>query len=82
MVGNYAWHDARFGDYEQLFGDTPTQLDGNRLEMSPRDLAALGLIYDHGRGLHASVVWNYIGERFMNKRLPARSIEAFATRRF
>jgi outer membrane receptor protein involved in Fe transport len=132
LVGNYAWHDARFGDYEQLFGDNLTQLDGNRLEMSPENLGALGLIYAPQQGVHASVVWNYIGERFMNKRntvvadsyetwdvsigylfgdwdfslvgynlgderppvaeselgesqyyrLPARSIEAFVTRRF
>ncbi len=68
LVGNYAWHDARFGDYEQLFGDTLTQLDGNRLEMSPENLAALGLIYDQQQGFHASVIWNYIGDRFMNKR--------------
>jgi len=68
LVGNYAWHDAKFGDYEQLFGDTLTQLDGNRLEMSPENLAALGLIYNRQQGLHASLVWNYIGDRFMNKR--------------
>jgi len=68
LVGNYAWHDARFGDYEQLFGDNLTQLDGNRLEMSPKNLAALGLIYHRQAGLHASLVWNYIGDRFMNKR--------------
>ncbi|MGA9574993.1 MAG: TonB-dependent receptor [Lysobacterales bacterium] len=68
LAGNYAWHDARFGDYEQLFGDTLTQLDGNNLEMSPQHLAALGLIYYPEQGLHGSVVWNYIGERYMNKR--------------
>jgi outer membrane receptor protein involved in Fe transport len=68
LAGNYAWHDARFGDYEQLFGDTLTQLDGKRLEMSPEDLAALGLVYSPADGLHGAVVWNYIGSRYLTKR--------------
>ena len=68
ILGNYAWHDARFGDYEQLFGDTLTQLKGKRLEMSPDHLAALGLVYDPVTGLHGSVVWNYIGSQYLNKR--------------
>ncbi len=68
LLGNYAWHDARFGDYEQLFGDTLTQLKGKRLEMSPDHLAALGLVYHPVLGLHGSVVWNYIGSQYLNKR--------------
>ena len=68
LSGHYAWHDARFGDAVQLFGDTPTQLRGRRLELSPRNLGGVGLVYSPAQGLQASVVANRIGERFLNKR--------------
>jgi len=73
LAGSYAWHEARFGDYEQLFGDTPTQLDGNYLEMSPRHLASLGLDYHPERGLHGAVVWQHVGSLYLNKRNTASS---------
>ena len=68
MAGSYAWHEARFADYVQLFGDTPTQLKGNFLEMSPRHLASLGLDYRPDRGPYGSVVWQHVGSRYLNKR--------------
>lgn len=73
LYGNLAWHDARFGDYVQLFGNTPTQLRGNRLEMSPMHLAGLGLSYAPGHGWQASIVGNRVGDRFLNKRNTARA---------
>jgi len=68
VAGSYAWHEARFADYVQLFGNTPTQLDGNYLEMSPRHLASLGLDYHPRRGLRGSMVWQHAGSRYLNKR--------------
>jgi iron complex outermembrane receptor protein len=64
----YAWHDAKFTDYVQEFDGVPTRLDGNRLEMSARHLASAGLVYAPERGFIGSVVANYVGERFLNKR--------------
>ena len=67
-VGTWAYHDARFADYVQLFGDTPTQLDGKRLELSPRHVGSLGLMYAPEPGLRANVTVGRVGSRFLNKR--------------
>ena len=61
-------HDSRFGDYLQLFGSTPTQLRGKRFEMSPQELYATALFYRPAHGLFASVLWQYVGDRYLNKR--------------
>jgi len=78
LAGTYAWHDARFGDYERLFDGVPTQLRGNRLEMSPDQLGGLGLLYQSGDGWRGSLVWNYVGSRYLNKRNTA-STPAYQT---
>lgn len=64
----YAFHDAKFRDFVQDFDGVATQLEGNRLEMSARHLASAGLIYVPGHGLTGSIVANYVGDRFLNKR--------------
>lgn len=64
----YAYHDARFGDYVQAFDGVPTQLSGRRFEMSPFNLAALGLQLAPRRGWTAHAELNYTGSRFLNKR--------------
>ena len=68
VSGTYAWHDARFGDYVQLFGTTPTQLRDKVLEMSPQHVASLGVTYAPVEGLHAYLTGAFIGSRFLNKR--------------
>ncbi len=68
LHANYAYHDARFTDYAQLFGSTLTQLRGKQLELSPQHLGALGLLYLPQQGFNASVVASYVGKRFLNKR--------------
>ncbi len=65
---SYAWHDAKFRDFVQDFDGVATQLRGNRLEMSPRNLGSAGLIYSPAQGFLGSVVANYVGDRFLNKR--------------
>ncbi|HJW09224.1 MAG TPA: TonB-dependent receptor, partial [Holophagaceae bacterium] len=64
----YSYHDARFTDSVQDFGGTPTQLAGNRLEMSPFNLASLGLIYAPAQGFVGSVEASYTGGVYLNKR--------------
>jgi outer membrane receptor protein involved in Fe transport len=67
-VGTWAYHDARFADYVQLFGDTPTQLDGKRLELSPQQVGSLGLMYAPEEGFRAYATAAHVGSRYLNKR--------------
>ncbi len=59
----YSWHDARFQDYVQAFDGVPTQLDGNRLEMSAEDMGGIGLLWFPDRGFNANVQAEYVGDR-------------------
>jgi outer membrane receptor protein involved in Fe transport len=64
-----AYHDARFTDYlRDAGGGTLEQLRGNQLELSPHNLAALGIVYDQPHGIIASLVAHYVDSRFLNKR--------------
>lgn len=76
-LATYAWHDAKFRDYEQDFGGTLTQLDGKTLEMSPKHLVSGGLSYA-GSMFHAEVLGNWIGKRWLNKRNTAEA-DAYGT---
>ena len=68
LQASYAHHDSKFVDFVQLFDGVPTQLAGKRLEMAPQELAALGVSYFAERGWNAWATWNYVGERYLNKR--------------
>jgi iron complex outermembrane receptor protein len=74
----YSFHDARFLDYLTEFDGVPTQLSGKRLEMSPRHLAAVGLLYAPARGLVGGIELRYAGDRYLNKRNTALA-EGFGT---
>jgi len=64
----YSFHDAKFIDFVQIFDGAPTQLAGKQLEMSPRHLAAVSLLYIPVRGFLGGVSMNYTGSRFLDKR--------------
>jgi iron complex outermembrane receptor protein len=64
----YSFHDARFRDYVAEFDGVPTELGGNRIEMSARHLAAIGLFYAPERGATVGVEWSYVGSRYLNMR--------------
>jgi iron complex outermembrane receptor protein len=66
--GAWSYHDATFGDFVQDFDGVPTQLDGNRVEMSPHDLAAVGAIWAPTSGFTGHAEVKYTGARFLNKR--------------
>lgn len=68
VYGAWAYHKAVFGDYQRLFGNTLTQLRGKNQELTPRNTRALGVVFGDTQGAQASVVYSYIGERFLNKR--------------
>ncbi len=64
----YAYHDARYT--QRLVAQDDGSFEnfaGNRLEASPRNLAALGLMYTPVRGFEGSIVWNYVGSRFLDQ---------------
>jgi iron complex outermembrane receptor protein len=64
----FSHHSAKFRNFIQEFDGVPTQLSGNKLEMSPDDLAAVGVVYAPASGFQGSFILNYIGDRFLNKR--------------
>lgn len=65
----YSFHNAKFQDFNYEFDPgVPTQLAGKRLEMSPRHLAAFGVVYASESGPLFGVDLNYVGSRFLNKR--------------
>jgi len=70
LLARAAWslHDARFLDYVRDFDGVATQLSGNRQEMTPRDLAAVGLVWAAPQGLTAHADLRYTGARYLNKR--------------
>ena len=76
--GTYSFHDGKFVDFVEEFGGVPTQLAGNRFEMSARHLASAGLVLAPDLGLVAHAVVNYTGDRYLNKRNTAVA-PAFST---
>jgi iron complex outermembrane receptor protein len=64
----YAYHDAKFRDFVQDFDGVPTQLSGRRLEMSARNLGSTELVWTPTSGFNAMVRYQYVGDRFLNKR--------------
>lgn len=73
VYGAWAYHKAVFGDYQRLFGSTLTQLRGKDQELAPRNTRALGVVFGADTGPTASVVYSYVGERFLNKRNTAKA---------
>ena len=74
----YSFHDGKFVDFVQAFGDTNTQLAGHRFEMSARHLFSGGVIVAPSAGLVGDVVAKYVGDRYLDKRNRALA-SGFAT---
>jgi iron complex outermembrane receptor protein len=63
-----AHHLAKFTDFARLRPDgSIQQLGGNRLELSPKDLASVVVTYTPRVGPQASITARYVGSRFLNK---------------
>ena len=65
---SFSSHDAKFVDFVQVFDGVPTQLGGNRVEMSAKQLWSAGISLSPDEGFIASASVNYTGDRFMNMR--------------
>jgi len=60
VAAHYANHDAR---YVTFTGGDGIDVSGNRIEMSPRQLAGIGLLFAPREGLNGSIVLDYVGPR-------------------
>ena len=70
LAAHYTYHDAHFVNYTL---DNGANVDGNRVEMSPRQLGGVGLVYARPGGLSASVIADFVSNRMLNKRNTVRS---------
>jgi outer membrane receptor protein involved in Fe transport len=61
-------HDARFTDFVTDFGSGPTQLAGNRIEMSARTMTGTEIVFGHLEKWHGLVRGTWVGSRFLDKR--------------
>ena len=63
-----AHHNAKYSDYSVAQADgSLLQFSGNRLEVSPEYLAAVGVIYAPVKSWGGSVVWNWVGKRYLDR---------------
>jgi iron complex outermembrane receptor protein len=63
----YSFHDARFTDFVSDFGDGPTQVAGNRLPASARNIGSAAVTYSPARGLDAHARVQLVGDRFLDE---------------
>jgi iron complex outermembrane receptor protein len=68
LRGAASYHDSRFRDFVRDFDGGPTQLAGNRLEMSPHVQASGGALWARERGPLGQLSVQYVGSRFLNMR--------------
>lgn len=68
LSASYAHHIARFTNFEVLLADgSVEQLAGNRLQLSPRDVASAIVTYAPKKGPQASATLRYVGTRFLDR---------------
>jgi len=68
-AANYAYHDARFTQYQFFDTDSGEYVDvaGRQLPLSPRHLAAAGILYTPPHGVQSTLVVTYVGRRFLDE---------------
>jgi outer membrane receptor protein involved in Fe transport len=69
IEANYAYHDARFTQYQFFDADAGSYVDvsGKQLPLSPRLLAAAGIIFTPRQGLNSTLVVTYTGRRYLDE---------------
>jgi iron complex outermembrane recepter protein len=69
LAANYAYHDARFTQYEFFDIDSNSYVNvaGNQLPLSPHHLASAGVLYVPPRGLNSTLVATYVGRRYLDE---------------
>ncbi|HVT36028.1 MAG TPA: TonB-dependent receptor [Nevskiaceae bacterium] len=67
LTANLSLQQARYDQFLTLDDDgNAIQLQGRELPLSPRQLAALGLVYAPAEGFQAALIGNYRGRRFLD----------------
>jgi outer membrane receptor protein involved in Fe transport len=66
LRGTYSFHDASFTNFVQDFNGVAVQLAGKRLQMSARNLAALGVQYSPTHGFLGGIEINYTGNQYLD----------------
>jgi iron complex outermembrane receptor protein len=67
LTAAYSYHDTRFGNTMTVESGTPVQLAGHQLNLSPHNIAALGLQVSGFGGLQLATQAAYIGRRFLDR---------------
>jgi iron complex outermembrane receptor protein len=67
LTAAYSYHDTRFGNTMTIESGTPVQLDGQQLNLSPHNIAALGLEVSGFGGLELATQAAYVGRRFLDR---------------
>jgi len=79
LSASYAHHISRFTNFEILLDDgSVEQLAGNRLQLSPKDVASAILTYAPKIGLQASATLRFVGGRFLDRENTIK-VGAYAT---
>ena len=69
VAANYAYHDARFTQYQFVDADANSYVDvaGKQLPLSPRHLVAAGILYTPQQGFNSTLVVTYVGRRYLDE---------------
>ncbi|HLZ97060.1 MAG TPA: TonB-dependent receptor [Steroidobacteraceae bacterium] len=69
LLANYTYHNARFTHYEFFDGNANAYVEvaGKQLPLSPRQLAAVGILYSPREGFNSTLIANYDGRRFLDE---------------
>lgn len=67
LAASAAWHDATYSNYLFFDGTSNVELAGRQLPLSPRVLAAAGILYTPQHGITATAVVRYAGRRYLDE---------------
>ena len=67
LIATAAYHDATYTQYLFFDGTATTNVAGRELPLSPHLLASAGLMYTPARGFSASLIGQYVGQRFLDE---------------
>jgi len=67
LSASYSYHDTRFDNAVSVESGTTVQLHGHQLELSPHNLAAVGVQFAPPLGAQAAVQAVYVGRRFLDR---------------
>jgi len=78
LAGNVAYHNDQFTNYLFFNSISSVNVAGNQLTLSPHILASGGILYTPPTGFNATVVVNYVGQRYLDEENLAK-VPGYAT---